>query len=356
MMPTSGPMSKLPVPEVTLREWAQCLMNPEASLVGRSRALWGLRHAGEKLAISLLGEFLRVTEPSPVADTLLQHEAAYCLGQRGDPEAVPLLITVMRNSKHHPVVRHEAAEALAALCGAPGVDMDQVQGELEKFANGKVVELAETCQVGLRRIEWLRSSHGDVPESDIGTQFFPFTIDPAPPMSQSAPSGSDGQLLHDIMMDPKQNLFTRYQALFSLRDRILRAKLQQDSDDLERSVQFLAKGLQAPGSDLLRHEVAFVLGQLALTETVPHLVECVRDTSAHAMVRHEAFEALGAVIGQSETDASNAKNPCVKLAREELQKGLKDPEPLVRESCVLALDIADYVSSSDQFQYAFVPS
>ncbi|KAA0186489.1 Deoxyhypusine hydroxylase [Fasciolopsis buskii] len=354
-MPTSGPLSKLPVPESTLREWAQCLMNPKASLVERSRALWGLRHAGEKLAVSLLSDFLTETEPSPVADTLLQHEAAYCLGQRGDSEAVPVLIATMRNPKHHPVVRHEAAEALAALCGAPGVDMDQVQKELLEFADGKVPELADTCQVGLGRIEWLRSSGGFL-ESDIGKEFFPFTIDPAPPMNLSIPGGADVQQMHDIMMDPKQDLFTRYQALFGLRDRILRAKLQQDDGELECCSHFLAKGLQAPGSDLLRHEVAFVLGQLALTETVPHLVECVRDASAHPMVRHEAFEALGAVIGQSEADECNADKPCVKMAREELKAGLNDPEPLVRESCVLALDIADYVSSPSQFQYAFVPS
>lgn len=152
-MPTSGPLSKLPVPESTLREWAQCLMNPKASLVERSRALWGLRHAGEKLAVSLLSDFLTETEPSPVADTLLQHEAAYCLGQRGDSEAVPVLIATMRNPKHHPVVRHEAAEALAALCGAPGVDMDQVQKELLEFADGKVPEVICLAQLfGFRYI------------------------------------------------------------------------------------------------------------------------------------------------------------------------------------------------------------
>ncbi|VDP88117.1 unnamed protein product [Echinostoma caproni] len=356
-MPASGPFSKMPVPETTLREWAKCVMNPEATLVERSRALWGLRHAGEKLAISLIGEFLcDVVEPSPVADALLQHEAAYCLGQRGDPEAVPILIAVMRDNRHHPVVRHEAAEALAALCGSPGVDMDQVERELKLFVDGDVTELAETCKVGLGRISWLRNEGSKAHESEIGLQFFPFTIDPAPPLDSSETTDPDGQKLSDIMMDSEQDLFIRYRALFCLRDRILHAKLAQNAEELERLAHLIALGLRAPGSKLLRHEVAFVLGQLALIETVPKLVECVQETHEHSMVRHEAVEALGAVLGQTTTEDGDLEKPCIKSAREVLQVGLKDPEPLVRESCVLALDIADYVSSNTQFQYAFVPS
>ncbi len=55
------------------------------------------------------------------------------------------------------------------------------------------------------------------------------------------------------------------------------------------------------------------------------------------MVRHEAAEALGNI-------ATDATLPL-------MQKFSKDPERVVRESCEVALDVADYLSS-DTFEYA----
>ena len=55
------------------------------------------------------------------------------------------------------------------------------------------------------------------------------------------------------------------------------------------------------------------------------------------MVRHECAEALGAIATQE----------CTATLRE----FLKDDERVVRESCVVALDMCDY-ESSGAFQYA----
>ncbi|KAF5404427.1 Deoxyhypusine hydroxylase [Paragonimus heterotremus] len=356
-----GATSKRPVPEAELRAWGACLLDPKSTLVERSRALWGLRHAMEPLAIELIAAFLcDVVPPSSVANALLQHEAAYCLGQRGDAEAVPYLVTVMRDSRHPPVVRHEAAEALAALCEFPGVDVELVESVLAEFACCDVVELAETCQLGLGRLTWLRQQVGRQPRCEIAKQVFPDTVDPAPGLELS--SSVDGATLRDIMMDPAKSLFTRYRALFSLRDCILEARLNPSSGiaSADSLAVLLAQGLKAPGSALFRHEVAFVLGQLGMKVTVPDLADCLQSTSEHAMVRHEAAEALGAVIGQIEAEDESTKSEesitFALAARCVLKQFLIDDEPLVRESCVLALDIADYVSSNDQFQYAAVPS
>lgn len=128
-----------PVPESDLRAWGATIRDPRAPLAARGQAMWGLRHAREALGTQLLAEY--VTDVVPTRDTigaanaLLQHEAAYCLGQRGDPGAIAPLEKALRETDHEAIVRHEAAEALAALCGTPGVDIDYVKALLEEFVN-----------------------------------------------------------------------------------------------------------------------------------------------------------------------------------------------------------------------------
>ncbi|KAF6769543.1 hypothetical protein AHF37_12233 [Paragonimus kellicotti] len=206
-----------------------------------------------------------------------------------------------------------------------------LQSSLRRFTCF-LFQLAETCQLGLGRLTWLRQQAGRQPRYEIAKQIFPDTVDPAPGLE------------------------------LSLRDCILEARLNPSSSiaSADALAALLAQALKAPGSALLRHEVAFVLGQLGMKVTVPDLADCLQSTSEHAMVRHEAAEALGAVVGQIEAEDESTKSEesitFALAARCVLKQFLMDDEPLVRESCVLALDIADYVSSNDQFQYAAVPS
>ena len=88
----------------------------------------------------------------------------------------------------------------------------------------------------------------------------------------------------------------------------------------------------ADASPLFRHEVAYVLGQLAHAAAAPALRARVRDAAEHDMVRHEAAEALGA-IGTEE---------CVEFLRAYTSDGTL----MLRESCVVALDCVDYWSSA----------
>lgn len=188
-------------------------------------------------------------------------------------------------------------------------------------------------------------------------RYFPDTTDPAPSFDDDS-QYTDVQL-NSILMDSNQPLFHRFQALFTLRDRILQAI---DSDKLSENLgSLLGQGLFSAGSALLRHEVAFVLGQLSLSSTVNQLNECVKSENEHPMVRHEAAEALGSVLGSLESKflSKHSKSQIDSLVEEEarnvLVKHANDSVQLVRESCVLALDIADYISSSSRFQYACVP-
>ena len=58
------------------------------------------------------------------------------------------------------------------------------------------------------------------------------------------------------------------------------------------------------------------------------------------MVRHEAAEAVGAILD----DATEHKQL--------LQEFVQDRNRVVAESCLVALDMADYWADDSQFQYA----
>ena len=89
---------------------------------------------------------------------------------------------------------------------------------------------------------------------------------------------------------------------------------------------------------LFRHEIAYVLGQIQSDVSKPSLFRRLRDVAESDMVRHECAEALGSIA----TDDIN----------EELRRYLgPDQPPVLRESCVVALDFCDY-NQSAEFQYA----
>ena len=106
------------------------------------------------------------------------------------------------------------------------------------------------------------------------------------------------------------------------------------------AIHALAKGFKDP-SALFRHEIAFVFGQLSHPASIPSLVETLSDTNEVSMVRHEAAEALGS-LGDEEG------------VEETLKKFLNDPEQVVRESVIVALDMAKF-EKNGEVEYAIVP-
>jgi deoxyhypusine monooxygenase len=84
---------------------------------------------------------------------------------------------------------------------------------------------------------------------------------------------------------------------------------------------------------LFRHEVAFVFGQLQHQASIPALTKVLSNTAEAGMVRHEAAEALGS-IGTTE---------CYKT----LRLFLNDESQVVRESCVVGLDMLAYEQSGE---------
>eukprot|EP00501_MAST-03F_sp_TOSAG23-6_P002310 GSMAST32.ASY1.ANO1.2412.1 assembled CDS len=75
---------------------------------------------------------------------------------------------------------------------------------------------------------------------------------------------------------------------------------------------------------LLRHELAFVLGQMGAASSVPVLEKILRDVTDNAMVRHEAAEAIGAIALPGSVDI--------------LKEFSSDLQNEVSETCALALE------------------
>jgi len=273
----------------------------------RFRALFTLRGVGTKPAIDAMKSAL--DDPS----ALLRHEVAYCLGQMGDAYAFPILCDVLAKAHEHPMVRHEAAEAIGALTHPEALAI------LRRFENDPVREVAETCQLALSRVKYFQENSPSAnPCSNPDSVYL--CVDPAPPYPPAPTPELKAKLLSQDLP-----IFDRYRALFALRD--------AGSED---AVLALCEAF-GDSSALLKHEIAFVLGQLQHSAAVPSLLKVIEKTSESAMVRHEAAEALGAIAAD--------------IALPILQKYAKDEEPIVSESCIVALDVHEYFNS-DQFQYA----
>merc|ERR1711997_599727 len=137
----------------------------------------------------------------------------------------------------------------------------------------------------------------------------------------------DTSKLLQILLDEKLSLFERYRAMFALRNK----------GDKE-SIQSIAQGFKCTNA-LFRHEIAYVLGQIQSDVSTDPLLDRLRDSEENDMVRHECAEALGSIA----SDSING----------ELEKYLDvSIPPVLRESCVVALDFAEYNQNEDQFQYA----
>lgn len=196
-------------------------------------------------------------------------------------------------------------EALGAI-GKP-----EVIAILEKYSKDPVVEVAETCQIALDRVKWIQEQEALKDDNPYAS------VDPSPPLGQQ----KSVEELKKILLDEDENLFKRYRAMFSLRNQ--RTK---------ESVLAISAGLKGK-SALFRHEIAFVLGQLQDKNSIPFLIENLRDPQENEMVRHECAEALGAI----------ANDECIQV----LTEYLGDNKRVVKESCEVALDICDYEKSGD---------
>lgn len=115
-----------------------------------------------------------------------------------------------------------------------------------------------------------------------------------------------------ILEDPSGSLTERFRALFTLRN-----------IGGQEAIDSIAKCFTDP-SALLKHELAYCMGQMQDEYAIPYLIEVLEDTNQEPMVRHEAGEALGAIGSKDVLDL--------------LAKYSHDPTPEVAETCQLAVE------------------
>ena len=142
------------------------------------------------------------------------------------------------------------------------------------------------------------------------------SVDPAPP-SNTAQLNE----LRSVLLDESEKMFQRMRSVFKLRN------IRSPEACLILCEAFASE------SALLRHELAYVLGQMQMDEALPTLIRILSDNNEHVMVRHEAAEALGA-IGNHQAIPT-------------LNKFLSDEHIEVSESCEVALDLLDWVQNSN---------
>eukprot|EP00992_Anisonema_acinus_P011391 TRINITY_DN7372_c0_g1_i2.p1 TRINITY_DN7372_c0_g1~~TRINITY_DN7372_c0_g1_i2.p1 ORF type:complete len:267 (+),score=40.34 TRINITY_DN7372_c0_g1_i2:72-872(+) len=243
---------------------AATLLDKTQTVVARHRALHTLKdlcsppESPDRAAGgAALCEALHTT-----SSVLLLHEICYTLGQLGDPAALPALQAVLHNPEQDPVTRHEAAEALGAI------GTQSARPDLERYLTDGPVEVRETVYLALKRLDWLATSPEPVPN--------PYSsIDPANPATEG-----ETEVMGNLLLQSDADLAEQYEALFALRNR---------AD--EAAVAALCRGLRAPHSALLRHEIAFVLGQMedARAEEVPITPACASTCDHTGCLGHRTW-------------------------------------------------------------------
>ncbi|KAL2919014.1 deoxyhypusine hydroxylase [Polyrhizophydium stewartii] len=275
----------------------------------RFRALFTLKSLKSNEAVDIIA--LAFKDPS----ALLKHELAYVLGQMRNPHAIEHLAAVLRDQAQEPMVRHEAAEALGAIGDPAALDI------LRPFLKDDLAVVRETVELAVDRIEYemRKAANGGVADEDASAYA---SVDPAPAVKHAHLTTEQ---LKASLLDASLPLFERYRAMFALRNR--------GSED---AVLALAEGF-GDSSALFRHEIAYVFGQMQHPASVPSLVSVLSNTAEEGMVRHEAAEALGSI----------ATPECFPV----LRRFVNDSERVVRESCVIGLDMYEH-ETSGAFQYA----
>ena len=333
MAPSAADLASDASLDPTVAALRQTLCSETAPLAQRFRSLFSLKHLASQspptAQTTLAIDAIAAAFASPSA--LLKHELAYCLGQSRNLYSAPYLRRVLEDRQEDAMCRHEAAEALGAL-GDEG-SLELLRSRRDDVSEEEVVR--ETCDIAVERVEW---EHSEQREAERLKQSDFASIDPAPPMplKHSTEMQSDIEELEKTLLDARLPLFQRYRAMFALRD----LASPPDLPTAVPAVHALAKGFRDK-SALFRHEIAFVFGQLSHPAAIPSLVETLSDMKEAGMVRHEAAEALGS-LGEEEG------------VEDVLKKFLNDPEQIVRESVIVALDMAEYEKSGEA-EYAIIP-
>jgi HEAT repeat protein len=147
----------------------------------------------------------------------------------------------------------------------------------------------------------------------------------------NTPTPSDPTVLalRNTLTAETSPLAARFRALFSLKHLACQSP---PTDQTIPALEAIAAALVSP-SALLKHELAYCLGQSGKPEAVGYLEACVEDRAEDPMCRHEAAEALGALGFDGSLELLKARRD----DKEELE--------VVRETAELAVERIEWAAS-----------
>lgn len=142
------------------------------------------------------------------------------------------------------------------------------------------------------------------------------------------------QSLRESLCSEATPLPVRFRALFSLKHV---AQTSVDAQTVVDAIGAIAAAFASP-SALLKHELAYCLGQTGNDAAVQPLKDVLADLKEDPMCRHEAAEALGA-LGKAEN---------LEILREFRDR--KGEEVVVTETCEIAIDRIEWANSKERLQ------
>ena len=152
------------------------------------------------------------------------------------------------------------------------------------------------------------------------------------PVANMAPEDTTVPVLRKTLCNESEPLARRFRALFSLKH--LACQAPNEPNTLP-AIQAIAAGFASP-SALLKHELAYCLGQTRNLESSPFLRTVLKDGQEDPMCRHEAAEALGAL-------ADTGSLQLLKEYRDSAEE-LK----VIRETCELAVARIEWENSEEK--------
>jgi deoxyhypusine monooxygenase len=148
------------------------------------------------------------------------------------------------------------------------------------------------------------------------------------PSATSPPPTVDPAInsLRKTLTSESEILARRFRALFSLKHLACQSSLP--------AIQAIAAGFESP-SALLKHELAYCLGQTQDLAAVPFLRAVLGNKDEDPMVRHEAAEAIGAIGDVDSLD----------ILRE--LRDANDEPVVVRETCEISVARIEWENSDE---------
>ncbi|ORY65366.1 armadillo-type protein [Pseudomassariella vexata] len=148
----------------TVEELEKTLMNTEAPLFLRYRAMFALRDMASPPDLpTAVPAVLALAKGFADSSALFRHEIAFVFGQLSHPASIPALTAALSDTEEASMVRHEAAEALGSLGEEEGVE-----DVLKRFLHDKEKVVRDSIIVALDMVDYEQSKQTEyalIPEA-----------------------------------------------------------------------------------------------------------------------------------------------------------------------------------------------